>query len=73
MIDCVVATHANGVAEDACPTEPEATVVVEVRQSLHVPHEMDTLGAAAINLHLFLLSVTLVLGMLGQLLPPLRL
>ena len=32
-------------AEDARPTEPEATVVVEVRQSLHVLHEMNAPGA----------------------------
>ena len=34
-------------AEDARPTEPEATVVVEVRQSLHVLHEMNTPGATS--------------------------
>ncbi len=34
-------------AQDARPTEPEASVVVEVKQSLQVLHEMNTPGAAS--------------------------
>ena len=32
--------------DEARPSEPEATVVVEVKQSLHVLHEMNAPGAA---------------------------